>query len=414
MKIYMETNCCVRRNAEFTKIQRYFKANGFLISDDPADADYIVLSTCAFKEREESDSLSRVGFLRQFPGKFLVLGCLPDISPAKFGEFLGIAHIAPKEIEKIDSFFPNIKTRFNEVEDSNIIPDELNVSTAGQAFTKLLKQFELSSTFRLRTWRYLEKKARTLLGLQPQRYYLCVCKGCLGNCTYCAIKSSIGAVRSRPVDAVVRQFREGLEKGYGDFIVLGDDVGAYGKDIKLSLPGLLEALNQELGAFLEKNSLPKRSQAKIGFHIQEIQPRWLVIYKEPLLKILAAGTIKSILCPIESGNGRVLELMNRRYDAAEIADFFARARAIQPGLLLATHVMAGFPSETEAEYGDSLKLVAQIHFDQVTVFPYDAKEGTAASRLTPRVDDQVIRGRVRQAVKFLRHENVKVHLSCPQ
>jgi len=200
MKVYLESNCCIRRNSEIVKLEKYFMLNDYKKINNPKDADYIILSTCAFKEQEESYSLSRLRYLKGFPGKLLVLGCLPDIAPTKFSEFRGVSSIAPKEIEKIDSFFPKAIVKYSEIEDMNIIPDEITVSSLPTAVQKLKNDFELSSTFGLRIIRYLEKKIRIILRLNISKFYLNISRGCLGNCSYCAIKRAIGTLVSQPID----------------------------------------------------------------------------------------------------------------------------------------------------------------------------------------------------------------------
>lgn len=413
MKVYLESNCCIRRNSEIVKLEKYFMLNDYKKINNPKDADYIILSTCAFKEQEESYSLSRLRYLKGFPGKLLVLGCLPDISPTKFSEFSGVSSIAPKEIEKIDSFFPKAIVKYSEIEDMNIIPDEITVSSLPTAVQKLKNDFELSSTFGLRIIRYLEKKIRIILRLNISKFYLNISRGCLGNCSYCAIKRAIGTLVSQPIDGIVKQFYDGLERGYKDFIILGDDVGAYGRDDGQTFPDLLSRLINELELIAKKESGKNGNFKDIGFHIQEIHPKWLILYKQTLLNLITSKRIKSILCPVESGNDRVLDMMNRRYNVDEILEFFQKARSIYPEIELSTHVMVGFPSETDEEFEDSLRVVSKIHFDKVTVFPYDLKEGTTASGIIPQVDEQTIRERLQKAQEYFKGENIKTFLSCP-
>jgi MiaB/RimO family radical SAM methylthiotransferase len=413
MKVYLESNCCTRRTSEIVKLNKYFILNDYKIINHPEDADYIVLSTCAFKEQEENYSLSRLRYLKRFPGKLLVLGCLPDIAPSKFSEFTGISSIAPKEIEKIDSFFPSAIIKYSQIEDTNIIPDKMTVTSLRTVVQKLKNDFELSSTLGLRIMRYLGKKSRVILRLNVPKFYLHISKGCLGNCSYCAIRRAIGTIVSQPIDGIVRQFYNGLERGYKDFIVLGDDVGAYGRDYGQTFPNLISRLLDELGSMTNNESGNSSHLADVGFHIQEIHPKWLILYKETFLNLIKSKKIKSILCPIESGNDRILDLMNRRYNVDEILEFFQKARSIYSDIKLSTHVMVGFPSETDEEFEDSLRIVTKIHFDNVTIFPYDQKEGTPASKITPQVDDRTIQRRLHKAQQYFKHEGIKTFLSCP-
>ncbi len=345
--------------------------------------------------------------------KIFVLGCLPDIAPSKFSEFTGISSIAPKEIEKIDSFFPEAIMKYSEIEDTNIIPEKITVSSLPTAVQKLNNDFELSSTFGLRIIRYLGKKIRVILRLNVSKFYLHISRGCLENCSYCAIRRAIGTLVSQPIDGIVKQFYNGLEKGYKDFIILGDDVGAYGRDYGQTFPNLISRLVDELGSITNNESGSNNHLADVAFHIQEIHPKWLILYKQTFLNLIKSKKMKSILCPIESGNDRILDLMNRRYNVDEILEFFQKARSICPDIEFSTHVIVGFPSETDEEFEDSLRIVKKIHFDNVTVFPYDQKEGMPASKITPQVDDRTIQRRLQKAQEYFKHEGIKTFLSCP-
>jgi threonylcarbamoyladenosine tRNA methylthiotransferase CDKAL1 len=328
------------------KLKEYFKLNGAIIINNPKNADYVILSTCAFKEEEENYSLSRLRNLKKYNGKLLVLGCLPDIAPTKFKEFAGTKNIAPRNLDQIDTFFSGNTIKYSDINDTNTIPKKIAVSSLSTALQKFRDDFDLSSAFRSRITRYLDKKIRLLLRLDAHNFYLSTGRGCLGNCAYCAIRRSIGTLISQPIDGIIKQFHCGLEKGFKDFIMLGDDVGAYGIDQNQKFPELMSRLINELREMTDKTPENKRL-ANIKLHIQEIHPHWLIKYTQEMLDLVKSKKIKSILCPIESGNDRILGLMNRRYNVDEIAAFFREARSIYPDIQLTTHIMVGFPTETE-------------------------------------------------------------------
>jgi threonylcarbamoyladenosine tRNA methylthiotransferase CDKAL1 len=413
VKVYLESNGCIKRHSEIVKLKTYFNLNHAQIVDSPKNADYLILSTCALKEEDENYSVSRIKYLKKFHGKLLVLGCFPDIAPTKFSEFVGTTSITPREIDKIDAVFTGNAIKYANLEDSNIIPKQMTVSTTAAALQKLRDNFELSSTFKSRVTKYLKKKIKVIMRMGTENFYLNISRGCLGSCSYCAIRKAIGKLVSRPVDSIVDQFRGGLQKGYKDFVILGDDVGAYGADNGQTFPKLISQLINEL-EMMQENSPESNGRFKdVKFLIQEIHPHWFVKYKQEIIELIKTKSIKSVLCPIESGNDRILGLMNRRYSVEEISTAFHEARTIYPEIQFSTHVMVGFPSETEEEFRDSLRAVEKIHFDEVTVFAYNKKEGTPASKMTPEVDERTIKRRVNEARKYLEGKGIKTYFVCP-
>jgi tRNA A37 methylthiotransferase MiaB len=311
MRIYIESNGCTRRNSELSRLSKYFILNGYEIINNPKKADYILLNTCAFKKKEEDYSISRVKVFKDYPAKLIVYGCLPDIAPSKFKEFSHIAHIAPKNIDKIDSHFEDITIKFSEIKDSSVITDNINLIPLPTAIQKFRSEFEFSNDFCLRMAKHAGKRIKTVCGLNNKYFNLFICRGCLGNCSYCAIKNAIGAIKSRPVEVIINEFKEGIKAGYRDFIILGDDVGAYGRDNNSTFPKILSHLVEESDKLSIKSSSKFKEDGEISFYIEEIAPKWLMLYKETLLDLLKSEQIKSILCPIQSGSDRLLRLMNR-------------------------------------------------------------------------------------------------------
>ncbi|MDD2337344.1 MAG: radical SAM protein [Geobacteraceae bacterium] len=408
MKVFIESFGCTRRKLEVTKFHRYFTLNGYEIVKDPKKADYIVVTTCAFKKEEEEHSLSRLDQLGNYRAQMLVYGCLPDIAPAKYRKRFNYDYLSPRNIDEIDSRFSNIRYKFTEIKESNVIPGFINYSHWHDALRKFVTDFEFSTQFFKRVATYACNKVRK----NPGSFYLFTSRGCLGNCSYCAIKYAIGRVRSKPVENIVKEFREGILDGYHDFIILGDDVGAYGQDLNGSFPELLSALVNEAYAVAGHGNSVGGKNSRASLHIEEIHPNWVVMFRDQLLDILRSDTIKSILCPVQSGNDRILALMKRRHTAEEILQVLSRIRVVNPKILLTSQIIAGFPTESESDFDDTLQFLKTAHFDEVIVFPYDEKENTEAVKLYPKVPEKTISKRVDKAVNFLVKERISAHLSC--
>lgn len=404
IRVYVEEAGCDRRQLDIEKIRRYLEANGYELVSDPAKADRILVSTCAFKEKEEKESVSRLRSLRKYGGEILVYGCLPDIAGDRYPEFDDLPHVAPRDIETIEAYFEATEVPFAEVENANVIPPAaLDVARARRLLAA--RAVTWGESVRAVVGRG-SRRLRAVLARPERPYFLFVCRGCQGSCSYCAIRRAIGPVRSRPVEEIVTEFRRGLDEGYRTFRILGDDPGCYGDDISESLPRLMGALFDAGGSAGGNDTAPR-------FEIREIHPKNLLRDHEAMLDLDGFPMISRILCPAQSGSDRILRLMRREHSAEDLLSALEAIRRRSPGLTLDTQVIVGFPTETEADFGETLEFLRVGGFDSAVVFPYHDKLGTVSSTLPGKVPDDVIRRRVREALVRLRRAGIAAHTSCP-
>jgi len=408
VKIYIESYGCTRRKLDATKFHTYFSLNGYHIVDNPEEADYILVTTCAFKKAEEEHSLSVVDGLKKYKAKVLVYGCLPDIAPEKYHKIADYQYLSTKNIHDIDRYFEGIRYPFSDIRDANRIPVDIKHTSWAEAVVKFFKEFEFSPIFLTRVATYLYNRTKR----KGTGYYLSTSRGCLGRCSYCAIRYAVGTIRSKPIDTVLREFLEGFEAGHRNFILVGDDVGAYGIDRGERFPQLLSRLIDEVEKLDSGTPPASRHSSRTRLHVEEIHPKWLVLYGDELAGLLSSHAIKSILCPVQSGNDRVLGLMEREHDAVSARTAIAKIRAANPDVSLTTQIIVGFPTETEQEFEDTLRHLEDTRFDDVIVFPYDDKENTIASGIYPKVPENVIQARVKKACYHLRKKGIRAYLSC--
>jgi len=412
MRVYVEAAGCDRRQLDIQTIRTYLLANDYELVDDPAKADKIVVSTCAFKAKEEDESVRRLRSLRKYQADILVYGCLPDIAGERYPEFDDLPHVAPREIETIDRHFEGITTPFAEVlEASTLTHQKLDLVRVRRRIESGLApgpDFRQARALGL-------KRIREVFAKPEDAWYLFVSRGCVGSCSYCAIRRSIGRVRSKSIHDVVGELRRGIAEGYRTFEILGDDPGCYGVDIEASLPELLSALldaaaaeEAEPGARASLNG-----DTPIRFRIREIHPRFLVRYHEEMLNLPGFSRVDNVLCPVQSGSDRILTLMQREHTADELLGAIQRIRELSPDVTLDTQIIVGFPTETDAEFHQTLDTIKAAGFDSVVVFPYHDKVGTVASKLADKIADSEIERRMRAAFRFFRHEGIAAYYSCP-
>lgn len=410
-KVYVESAGCNRRQLDLKTIRSYLETNDYVLVDRPEDADTILVGTCAFKKLEEDESVNRLRSLRKYDSEIVVYGCLPDIAEERYLEFADIPKIAPREIEKIDQYFPGKNKSISEIRDDNLIGAKSN-----NVFTSIVKVLENEPTMDREFWHRMissgRKKLKDIISPPVTPYYLFVCRGCLGKCSYCAIRKSVGSVRSKPIATVLDEFQRGVSDGYSDFTILGDDPGCYGVDLECSLPDLLQALFTVCNK-REGSGRAQQPDGGIVFRINEIHPKFLIPYTQQLLAMEQFSSVRSILCPIQSGSSRVLELMQREHSAEQFEGAVMQIRTAFPQTVFNTQIIIGFPTETEEDFQETLSRVVRCRFNSVVIFPYDDKSGTDSSKIPEKVSAKVIQKRMREAFRYFAKEGVAAYYKCP-
>jgi threonylcarbamoyladenosine tRNA methylthiotransferase MtaB len=205
-------------------------------------------------------------------------------------------------------------------------------------------------------------------------------QGCDHSCTFCIIPQGRGPSRSVPVGEVVRRAARLVEAGYGELVLTGVDLTAWGGD----LPGqpTLGQLCRRLLALvpgLRRLRLSSLDPAEID------APLWRLIANEPRL-------MPHLHLSVQAGDDMVLKRMKRRHARAAVLDVAAQARQARPGIALGADLIAGFPTEDEAMFARTLALVDEVGFDYLHVFPFSPRPGTPAARM-PQVPRPVVRAR---------------------
>jgi threonylcarbamoyladenosine tRNA methylthiotransferase MtaB len=212
------------------------------------------------------------------------------------------------------------------------------------------------------------------------RAYVQVQNGCDHRCTFCIIPFGRGPSRSVPAGAVVAQVRRLVEAGYAEVVLTGVDITAYGGD----LPG-----SMTLGALVRHilRQVPELRRLRLSSIDQVEADRQLLdaIAQEPRL-------MPHLHLSLQSGDDMVLKRMKRRHTRADTLRFCASVRRLRPDMVFGADLIAGFPTETEAMFGSSLRLVDDCGLTYLHVFPFSARPATPAARM-PQVARRVAKDR---------------------
>ncbi len=331
VRYYIETYGCVANKVDSEIIMAALKSAGFERVNRAEDADLIILNTCAVKEKTIAHMLSRIRRLPKDGNKFVVTGCLANVLPDKIRELAPNAEIAgPREWNKL----------------SKILGVPLPEKKAGVP--------------QIRT--------------EPNLASVVISEGCTGTCTYCATKFARKYITSfRPGD-IVRSVREAVEGGRKEIRLTSQDTGAYGIDIGTNLVELLgEILDSVEGEYRVRVGMMNVDHA-----VRLIDEGLLDVFEDPRI-------YKFFHVPVQSGNDRILRLMQRNYSVDDFREVVRKIRRRFPLASVATDIIVGFPTETWEEFLESAQLIEELKIDVLNISRYSAIPGTVAARMKGQV-----------------------------
>jgi len=358
--VYVSTNGCEEAQLSSAYLVQFFRKNGLNITKEATQADLIVFYACGLTVQSEEDSLKVINKLKskmKVRARLLVWGCLSKINSKILAKVYDGPMIGPKDVVFVEKILERTKIPL-----ANISANEL-VSL---------------ETFRTHSKIELFKKMLMLWNPPTQRtFYIRVATGCTGHCTYCSDRCAWGRICSRPVDKIISEFKRGLKMGYTRFFLVADDLGAYGEDIDCALPDLL-------GEMIKIDD--ERNYRVI---LNQINPFYLKEYFYDLESVFESGKVEMLGCQVQSGSNRILNLMGRAYTVEDWKEYMLRINNKYPNILLSTHFMVGFPTETDEDFKATLNLLNEIFLDDILVFKFSKRPTVYASYYPGQISDAV-------------------------
>ena len=360
-RVYIETYGCQMNVADTELMLGVLAGDGYLPTDTPAEADVILVNTCAVRDNAEQRVVGRVGELQRFkgPGRVLgVVGCMAQ----RLGPVL-LERSAKVDLVVGPDAYRNL-------------PELLRHATAGERVTDT----------GFRSWEHYEDVPPVRTPGPAQ--FVTVQRGCDYRCTFCIVPYTRGPERSRKLEDVVLEVARLAEQGTSEVTLLGQTVNAY-HDGTHDFAELLRAVGQVDGIRRIRFTSPYPS---------DFTDRVIAAMAE------TPAVCEHVHLPVQSGSNPVLRRMLRRYTRQEYLDVVARLRAAVPGITFSTDIIVGFPGETEAQFEETLSLVGEAGFDDAYTFRYSVREGTPAVRLTDHVADDVAAERLERLIQVIRDQ----------
>jgi tRNA-2-methylthio-N6-dimethylallyladenosine synthase len=357
-KFYIESYGCQMNFSDSEIVASILQGEGYGATGNFEDADLVLLNTCSIREKAEQTVRTRLQAFRKVkeskPGMLIgMLGCMAERLKAKLLEEEKLVDI----VVGPDAY--------------RSLPGLITEAEGGQKSVNVLLS-----------------RDETYADISPVRLdsngvsaFVSIMRGCNNMCTFCVVPFTRGRERSRDAESIVRECKELFDKGFREVTLLGQNVDSY------------YYTNDSVAFESDKKAV---TFADLLAMVAEISPLLRVRFSTSHPKDITDDVLyamaryhnicKYIHLPVQSGNTRVLQLMNRTYTREWYLNKVKRIREIMPDCGLSTDVISGFCTETEEDHKDTLSVISNVQFDMAYMFSYSERPGTLAAR---RYEDDV-------------------------
>lgn len=338
---------CSKNRVDTENLLGMLKKRGFEITNNPADADVIIVNTCGFITAAKEESIDTILEMARYRTStdfkcscLAVTGCLSQRYFSELSDELPEADIL-WGVHDYENFADSLSRRFG-----------LNSSIASC------------------------NNPQRILTTPPYSAYLRISDGCFNRCSYCAIPNIRGSLKSVPETELLDEAHRLADSGVTELNIIAQDTSAYGVDIyhELRLAKLLRGLSKTPGLRII---------------------RLLYAYPDTITDeltdvILESDNIANYMdIPIQHINDRVLKSMNRHMDGNGIRKILSRLREKDQGFIIRTSLIVGFPGETDSEFNELLEFLREYPIDRVGAFMYSPEDGTPAAQFPDQIDEAI-------------------------
>jgi threonylcarbamoyladenosine tRNA methylthiotransferase MtaB len=311
----------------------------------------VIFNTCAVTSEAERQARSQIRkFRREHPSTTIIVsGCAAQIAPEKYKNMQEVDLVLGNaEKLKLESYLPTrpkAKLQVSDIMESTEVPDHL------------ISGFESHS-----------------------RAFVQIQQGCDHRCTFCIIPYGRGNSRSVPIEQIVDQINLLVDQGYLEAVLTGVDISSYGEDLP-GKPSLGKMIRQLLA------SAPNLKRLRLS----SLDP---AVIDEDLIGLIATEyrLMPHLHLSVQAGSNLILKRMKRRHNRQDVINLCARIREIRPGIVFGADLIAGFPTETELLFKETLELVDDAGLSYLHVFPYSPRPETPAARM-PQVEPKIRKSR---------------------
>lgn len=361
-KIWVEAYGCSASFADSEMISGLIVNGGHTLARNSSESDLNLIVTCSVKDATANKMIYRIKKLKTKP--LVVAGCLPKAEKKTVEKFS----------ENASMLGPNSLGKTIQVIESTL---------------KGKKTVALEDTD-------LSKVGLPKVRLNPTVGIIEIANGCKSECTFCQTKLSKGDLNSYRIGDIVRQVGQEIKEGCKEVWLSSTDNGCYGFDIDSDLPTLVDSVSE----------IPNDFKIRIGM----MNPMYMPRIRDGLLKSFENDKVfKFLHVPVQSGSDKVLNDMKRGHTAKTFMNVVSRFRSKFPNFTISTDIIVGFPSESEADFAETIELLEKTRPDIVNLSKYSKRPGTEAATWK-QVDVSEVRRRSKQVFELSRkisYENNK-------
>lgn len=338
-KVSIETFGCTYNKADSQIMAGVLAKNGMELVDNVEDADVIIVNTCYVKLPTESKVTNRIQSLQKnYPDKkVIVSGCMVEIDPEKLDKITedNTSWIGPHQLDKT----------------AEVVKDTVNGKTN--------RAIGLSKKSKVGVTKVSEDK---------KIHIIQICEGCMGKCTFCCTRLARGPLHSYPIEDIKREAERAIENGCVEIELTAQDTAAFGHDTHEKLSDLIK----------EVASLNGNFRIRIGM----MHPKNIFDDLDGIIEAFKLPKVyKFMHLPVQTGSDKVLKEMNRRHTIKEYKDFVDKMRKAIPELTLATDIIVGYPTETDEDFLETIRLLREIKPSIVHLSKYQHRKGAISSSL---------------------------------
>ena len=355
-QVHIETYGCQMNEYDTELVRSLLRKAGFEFTEERERADVILMNTCAIRENAHNKVYSHLADLKavkeQRPLVVGVLGCMAQNLKTDLTEKQPLVDVlvGPDAYRQLPGLLTNA-----------LAAQEQGLERRGLAVD--LSEYE------------------TYDDILPERdgginAWIAIMRGCDNFCSFCVVPYTRGRERSRDPQGILREVEATVAQGYRQITLLGQNVNSYHYD-DWDFARLILAVADVPGVERVRFTSP---------HPKD--------FPEALLDAVAGHPhiCKHIHLPLQSGNDRILELMNRTYSRKEYLNLVERIRRRHPGIALTTDIICGFCSETEDEFMDTYRTMQEVNYHSAYIFKYSERKNTIAARKYPDDVPEEIKG----------------------